>query len=289
MQAFLAAAPDHDPPQLVVVVASQLREAGHLVRGREHEDLVAREEPALAGRDQGLVAAHDPDRDVVLPTLQPLVERGQRDAIDVRAFPNPHPHQLQRTVRELRQVRRRLAGQELERLPGALPLRVDHEVDAEVLAGKDAARLVVLGVADAGQLDLDAVAGRGQAAEHVDFVLAGHGEQQARAPDAGFLEDGEGGAVAGDGEDVELSRDLLRALGIGLDDDDVLPFLGQPLRQVEAHFTGADDHDPHGPGKFRPGARTGKMPGATPLAGNPGGSTLEAFRKCDLRCETGGS
>ena len=132
----------------------------------------------------------------------------------------------------------------------------------DVLAGGDDAERATLGVddhvhsnrleagpesriLDPGDLQRYTEPRRGLASEDVHSVLAGDRDHHLSIADPGLFEQARRCAIALDNHHVERVLELLDPRRVGVDDDDVLTFHGEALRQIGTNLTGADDDDSH--------------------------------------------
>lgn len=163
-----------------------------------------------------------------------------------RAGEHAQTDQLDSSLCESHQLRCGLASEQLIRLPGGLSLRVDHQVDPEALLREHAALQIELGIAEAGHRVSHTHHVGCEAGDDVDLITVRHCEEQRRVRRARFFEHGHGSPVPRNRQHIQLVTDLLRSPRIVVDDDDILPFLGQDFGEVEAYGTRSDDYDPHG-------------------------------------------
>ena len=127
-----------------------------------------------------------------------------------------------------------------------LVVRVDDQVDIEVLfveEGKDAG---IGGVPDPGDFFRHLVLHAGdEAGDHVHFVAVGHRDDHRGVGDSRLAQDTDGAAAPVDGLDVQGVLDPADFLQVAVDDDHILIFLGEPASQVVTDFAGPDDDDAH--------------------------------------------
>ena len=74
---------------------------------------------------------------------------------------------------------------------------------------------------------------------------SGDGQKEVGPVDFQLLHQADRGSIPANGQDVEMSGRIVQHLLVGVDDDDVLIFVGQQLRQVETHVTGSGYDDFH--------------------------------------------
>ena len=102
-------------------------------------------------------------------------------------------------------------------------LGVNHQVDAHPGAVGHAAPLLEFVRADAGDFDLDVRVRLGdQAGEQIDLVGVGDGDEHLRVSEAGLLQSANAGGATVDNFGVELLLELRAALGVLVDDGDLV-------------------------------------------------------------------
>ena len=83
-----------------------------------------------------------------------------------------------------------------------------------------------------------------RAAQKVEFVRLGDGDQQVGSFDAGLLEHTIAGAVALDAHNIIKVCQRLCLLSVPVHDGNIVPFLTQLFHQRAAHLAAAHDDDP---------------------------------------------
>ena len=127
-----------------------------------------------------------------------------------------------------------------------LLLGADHEVDAQGALVDDALVAQVGGVVDAGHADDALRDGLGdETGDDVGLVAAGDGDEDVGGAQAGLEQDRGRAALADDGAHVHGVLRAPQGVLVLADEDDVVPLLGEPARDVEAQRPGARDDDLH--------------------------------------------
>lgn len=124
-------------------------------------------------------------------------------------------------------------------------LWVDQGVDAHiVLEGAGVHR--IFDVADPRDGETGAQALGGEAADHVDLVHAGGGDEKIGCVGAGLPECGDGSAVSFDAHDVQGFVGFAQGLLAGVHNGDIVLLTGEMLSQCVADFAVADNNNVQG-------------------------------------------
>ena len=122
---------------------------------------------------------------------------------------------------------------------------MDHDVHAELLRRHDKIRLHKLGIAYPRDRGRDTGFLGQLARDKVYLLVVGHGRHDVDIGQLRLLQCLKAGPVPVDHQGVQLLARPANLARVGLDDGDVVLFLGQTLAQLEANVPGSDDEDFH--------------------------------------------
>ena len=237
------AAAEDDPADLPGGDAKVFQHPGEIVRGRGDEEAVALLQDEAAVRRYGHAPAKDgADQD---PALDEVVELVEGDALEAASLRHLQLRDLHPAPGEGLPLEEAWVFQQPVDLGGGLLVRIHGEGEGEGLP--HLIDLVgVVGVADAGDgVDVLIQPVGAEAAEEVDLILAGGGDEEVRVGNAGLAQDLHRGAVALDGHHVETLQSALQHLLLGVDEGQVVALAGQLPGHGGAHLAGARDEDLH--------------------------------------------
>ena len=167
---------------------------------------------------------------------------GQRLVGQEIALPDPEAHQLHTAPAEGLNVGGAGEAEQAGDFHGGGVFRTDGQVDAQLplhvgqLHG-------ILHVAYPGDGEFGTQLLGGETTDHVDLIQAGCGNKHVRRLRAGFLQNGDGGAVALDTHDVQRLRGVAQGIVVGVDHCDVVLLLRQMLRQCKTDLAISHNDD----------------------------------------------
>ena len=225
------------------VPAQQLEELSHAGRLADEVELVS------GGGDIGAVGDN-----ALVPPLRRAEQNGQgldltaqlreRMAADKVVRLDPETNELHPPAVEGLQIGRGGEPEQPGNFHGGGVLRIDDHVDADYLF-QGGQLHGVLHVAHPGDGVLGTQPLGGEAADHVNFIQAGGGNQNVGMFGIRLPQGGNGRAVALDAHDVQRVGRPLEGLVPGVDNDDIVILAGQVFRQRKANFTAAYNDNLH--------------------------------------------
>ena len=122
---------------------------------------------------------------------------------------------------------------------------VDHQVDAELVLGKDRPSAQVIDAFDAGDPFADAVLPGQQAGQDVDLVKVGDSHDEVRRLDPGQFHNFGAGTISVDAEYIETILGDIEMVLITVDQSDLVPFQREPFAEKVADLAGPNDDNVH--------------------------------------------
>ena len=215
-----------------------------LVFQREQVRPVSGLEAERARGKRGLTVSHHGDGHVV-PVGEIAGELGDALPHDGCALLDSDPDEQHPAPREGSDVGGASEPQEVERFPGTLPFRVDHQIDPHLISRKHAARREILRIRDSRHGVGDAHAVSRQGGNEVGLIATRNGQKHAGRADSRLFQHGERRSIAGHGEDVEVIGNEVEPLRVRVDQRDVVILVGQASGQIVSHLSGSCDDDLH--------------------------------------------
>ena len=196
----------------------------------------------VTGGDDGLsLAGHGADQHAY-PQIP--VQVGKAHPVEHAALRDPILHQLHAALGKGLQLDGIGKTQYAGDLAGRGLFRVDDHGKTQILP-HEAQLLFILRVTDPGDGVAHAQLLGHQARHNVDLVAGGGGDQQIGLVRLRLLLHLVNGAVAAHAHDIMDIDDIVNEVVVMVDDRHLV-FLGQLLRQRQAHFARAHDNDSHG-------------------------------------------
>ena len=213
-----ARADDDDAVQLAgIALHESLAELLDLLRNADEVGIVVWQQAVVAVRDDHAVVAEDHAGQHALRELDVL----ERDVCQRRRAAHLRLKQPDLAVREVLDVEGRRRHEDAVDLVRRDELRVEHEVDVEVLLEVVPRLAHELHVADTGDRMADAVLLREDTGDHVDLIAGRHGDEDVGPADVGVVHRDGARAVGEDGQHVERVLDRLQLAFIVIDDDHI--------------------------------------------------------------------
>ena len=235
-------ADDHhavDAPR--VALHEILAELLDLLRNADEIRIVMRQQIIVAMRDDHAVIAEDHPREHPRRQLD-IAELLPRER---RAPPHARLEQPHLPMREILDIERRRRHEDAVDLRRRDELRVQHEVDIEILLEILLGLAHELHIADARDRMRDAVLLREDAGDHVHLVARRHRDEDIRAADVRLVHRDGARAVRVDREHIERILRPLELRGILVDHDDIERLLRQKLRNAVPELPCPDNDNPH--------------------------------------------
>ena len=242
----VAAAGDNDALVVMLQAAQLTHDRTDIVFGGDEEHLIVGFDHGVAFRDDWPAAAEN-SCDAGIHVGHVLAQFAQFVAHQRSTVIGAHRHQLYPATGEVHHLQgARVFDQALD-VVGHHLFRADDHINGQgVLVEQFFRAAGVVGGANAGDLGGGAEQGVGHlTGDHVDLVRVGHRDQHVRIFGAGFLEYCRVAAHAAHGADIQAVTQLAQALIIGVDDRDVVAFIGQVFGQSATHLAGTENNDFH--------------------------------------------
>ena len=229
-----SAAAEHDPPDLPGEDAQIFKQGGQVLgKGGDKQPVPLPQDKVAAGGDGGASPQDGADQDLAADD-GPHIR--QTDVAQLAAAVHPELHDLRSALGKGVPPQEARVFEQPVNFRGGLVFRVNEHGQAEKLPHLENL-LGILGVAypgDGVKLGIHGVGGG--AAQKVNFICPGGGDQQVRVPDTGLTKHVHGCAVALDGHDIVTLHAGFQRQELGVDDRHVVPFAGELPGQGGAHL-----------------------------------------------------
>ena len=200
-----------------VALHEGLAELLDLLRDADEVGIVVRQQAVVAVRDDHAVVAEDHAGQHALRELDVL----ERDVRQRRRAAHLRFEQPDLAVREVLDVESGRRHEDAVDLVGSDELRVEHEVDVEILLEVVLGLAHELHIADARNRVADAMLLREDAGDHVDLVAGRHRDEDVGPADIGVIHRDGARTVGEDRQYIECVLDGLQLAFIVIDDDHV--------------------------------------------------------------------
>ena len=160
------------------------------------------------------------------------------------AVKRAHRREADLAVGKLQHLQRFGELQQLDDVIGEQLFRADRHIHREIFRRKNFRMRQIIGRADARDLGRAIEHGRGELARHhIGFITLRYREHQIRVRQSGLFEYGRMRGVTAHRADVEPVLQRAQALGVGIDDGDVVGFRGQVFGDRRTDLSRAQYND----------------------------------------------
>ncbi|OQA25616.1 MAG: hypothetical protein BWY59_01697 [Verrucomicrobia bacterium ADurb.Bin345] len=243
-QAQVAAARDDHLVRHRPLRPGPFEEARNVLAAADEIGVVADEELRIAARDDQVISPHDADETDETQDLL-VGKRPQRRTQERAVHVNPDAHGEHIPVEQVHGLERARHAEDVEELARAFLLLADDEVNTDALEIELFRRGQEVAVRYARDLVRHARDMRDHAGENVGFIAVRDRHDEVGLGDFRLVEHDGAGALALDGQDIELGLDLRQSVGIAVNQHDVALLRTQLGRKVSARVACAYDKYSH--------------------------------------------